>query len=118
MLQMPDATPARALRHSGAGRPLAILYGLIPQALKELASYSVCRWECAIRASVVMGFVGAVGLDQLLYFELSLFHHAQASTVIIAMLFLSIAVDQASAALRRAMRRTGQGISFLADFSG
>ena len=42
-------------------------------------------------------------LGQLLYFELSLFHYAQASTVIIAMLLLSIAVDQTSAWLRRRM---------------
>jgi phosphonate transport system permease protein len=46
---------------------------------------------------------GAGGLGQLLYVELSLFHHAQASTVIIAMLLLSIVVDQASARLRRSM---------------
>jgi ABC-type phosphate/phosphonate transport system permease subunit len=50
-----------------------------------------------IRMAAILGFVGAGGLGQLLYFELSLFHHAQASTVIIAMLILSIAVDQASA---------------------
>jgi phosphonate transport system permease protein len=37
----------------------------------------------------------------LLYVELSLFHHAQAGTVIAAMLALSIAVDAASAAIRR-----------------
>src|SRR5574343_2105388 len=61
ILESIDAAPARALRHHGAGRPLAILYGLLPQASKELASYTVYRWECAIRASVVMGFVGAGG---------------------------------------------------------
>ena len=66
ILESVDAAPARALRHNGAGRPLAILYGLIPQASKELASYTVYRWECAIRASVVMGFVGAGGLGQLM----------------------------------------------------
>ena len=48
--------------------------------------------------------VGAGGLGQLLYVELSLFHYAQASTVIIAMLALSMAVDQASAWLRIKMR--------------
>jgi phosphonate transport system permease protein len=42
-------------------------------------------------------------LGQLLYFELSLFHYAQSATVIVAMLLLSIAVDQASAWLRRRM---------------
>jgi len=48
--------------------------------------------------------VGAGWLGQLLYVELSLFHYAQASTVIIAMLALSMAVDQASAWLRIKMR--------------
>ena len=58
ILESTDPAPARALRQSGAGRPLAILYGLLPQASREFASYTVYRWECAIRASVVMGFVG------------------------------------------------------------
>lgn len=51
--------------------------------------------------AAILGFVGAGGLGQLLYFELSLFHYAQASTVIIAMLLLSIAVDHTSAWLRQ-----------------
>ena len=34
ILESVDAAPARALRHNGAGRPLAILYGLLPQASK------------------------------------------------------------------------------------
>ena len=52
--------------------------------------------------AAILGFVGAGGLGQLLYFELSLFHYAQASTVIAAMLLLSIAVDAArGAALRK-----------------
>ena len=97
ILESVDAAPARALRHNGAGRPLAILYGLIPQASKELASYTVYRWECAIRASVVMGFVGAGGLGQMLYVSLSLFQEAQASTVILAMLVLVFVVDWLSA---------------------
>ena len=66
IIESVDATPANALRRSGASRPLSILYGLIPQAAKELSSYTVYRWECAIRASVVMGFVGAGGLGQLM----------------------------------------------------
>ena len=41
------------------------------------------------------------GLGGLLYYSLSLFHEAQASTVILAMLAMAIAVDGASAWLRR-----------------
>ena len=69
-----------------------------------MLAYTLYRWEMNIRMAAILGFVGAGGLGQLLYFELSLFHYAQASTVIMAMLLLSIAVDWSSAGLRRAMR--------------
>jgi phosphonate transport system permease protein len=47
ILESTDPAPARALRASGAGRIQALLYGLLPQAAKELTSYTVYRWECA-----------------------------------------------------------------------
>jgi phosphonate transport system permease protein len=103
ILESVDQTPARALQAAGASRPVAMLYGLLPLAAKELISYTVYRWECALRASVVMGFVGAGGLGQLLYVALSLMDYPQACTLIMAMLLLSVLVDQASARLRRLM---------------
>jgi phosphonate transport system permease protein len=96
--------PGAALRLAGTPGLLAFLYGTLPGAAPQLIAYTLYRWEMNIRMAAILGFVGAGGLGQLLYFELSLFHHAQASTVIIAMLLLSIAVDQASAWLRRTMR--------------
>lgn len=103
-LQNAPAAPAQALRLSGSSRLLAFCYGTFPGAAPQLLAYTLYRWEMNIRMAAILGFVGAGGLGQLLYFELSLFHYAQASTVIIAMLLLSIAVDWSSAALRRAMR--------------
>jgi phosphonate transport system permease protein len=97
------AAPGRALRLSGVPGGLAFLYGTLPGAAPQLIAYTLYRWEMNIRMAAILGFVGAGGLGQLLYFELSLFHYAQASTVIIAMLLLSIAVDQTSAWLRRRM---------------
>jgi phosphonate transport system permease protein len=97
------ATPARALQLAGAPGGLSFLYGTLPGAAPQLIAYTLYRWEMNIRMAAILGFVGAGGLGQLLYFELSLFHHAQACTVIIAMLLLSIAVDQSSAWLRQKM---------------
>ena len=51
--------------------------------------------------AAVLGFVGAGGLGQMLYYELSLFHQAQACTVVIAMLLLTALVDGLSATLRQ-----------------
>ena len=56
-----DPLPARALLGSGASRLQAFFYGVLPQATGEMLSYSVYRWECAIRASVVMGLSALAG---------------------------------------------------------
>ncbi|MBS1139249.1 MAG: Phosphonate uptake transporter [Proteobacteria bacterium] len=103
ILESVDAAPARALRHNGAGRPLAILYGLIPQASKELASYTVYRWECAIRASVVMGFVGAGGLGQLMDQAMKMLNGGEAATILLTFMVLVFAADGFSGWLRRAL---------------
>lgn len=103
-LENAPSQPAEALRRTGSSRAMAFLYGTLPRAAPQLVAYTLYRWEMNIRMAAILGFVGAGGLGQLLYFKLSLFHYAEASTVIIAMLALSIAVDQASAWLRRSMR--------------
>ncbi|MGE8317936.1 MAG: phosphonate ABC transporter, permease protein PhnE [Comamonas sp.] len=102
-LQNTPPTASHALRHAGSGRAMAFLYGTLPAAAPQLAAYTLYRWEMNIRMAAILGFVGAGGLGQLLYVELSLFHHAQACTVIIAMLALSVAVDAGSAWVRRRM---------------
>ena len=103
-LQNTPPAPAQALRLAGASKVMAFAYATLPAAAPQLLAYTLYRWEMNIRMAAILGFVGAGGLGQLLYFELSLFHYAQASTVIIAMLLLSVAVDWSSAWLRRAMR--------------
>ncbi|MCT9812700.1 phosphonate ABC transporter, permease protein PhnE [Acidovorax sp. Be4] len=103
ILESTDPAPARALAHSGARRPLAILYGLIPQASKELASYTVYRWECAIRASVVMGFVGAGGLGQLMDQSMKMLNGGEAASILLTFLVLVFAADALSGWLRRSL---------------
>ena len=53
-----------------------------------------------IRMAAVLGFVGAGGLGQLLYFHLSIFQQQQAATLLIAMFVLVFAVDSLSALVR------------------
>jgi phosphonate transport system permease protein len=80
------------------------LYAALPLIAPQLLAYTLYRWEMNIRMAAILGFVGAGGLGQLLYVSMSLMNYAQASSVIVAMLFLSILVDQASAWLRRFMQ--------------
>jgi len=93
----------RALREAGAGALAAFAYGSLPLVWPQWLAYALYRWEMNIRMAAVLGFVGAGGLGQMLYFHLSLFQQAQAATVIAAMFLLVFAVDSASSRLRRGL---------------
>lgn len=85
--------PAEAIRLAGGGAVAAFCYGTLPGVWPQLLAYTLYRWENNIRMASVLGFVGAGGLGQMLYFSLSLFQQAQAATVILAMLVLVLGVD-------------------------
>lgn len=95
--------PERALAQAGSGAVAAFCYGSLPLAWSQWLAYALYRWEMNIRMAAVLGFVGAGGLGQMLYFHLSLFQQAQAATVLGAMLLLVVIVDAASARLRRGL---------------
>jgi phosphonate transport system permease protein len=101
ILESVDARPARALLEAGGSRTGALFYGLLPGAAQELASYTVYRWECAVRASVVMGFVGAGGLGQLMDQSLKMLNGGEASSILIVFMLLVMVADALSAGLRR-----------------
>ncbi|WP_374265270.1 phosphonate ABC transporter, permease protein PhnE [Zoogloea sp.] len=102
-LENAPPAPAEALAAGGAPALAGFLYGTLPQVAPQWLAYALYRWEMNIRMAAILGFVGAGGLGALLYYSLSLFHEAEASTAILAMLVLAIAVDGASAWLRRRM---------------
>ncbi|TLX53917.1 phosphonate ABC transporter, permease protein PhnE [Stutzerimonas nosocomialis] len=105
-LENTPAEPSEALRMAGSGRIAAFCYGTLPAIWPQLIAYMLYRWENNIRMASVLGFVGAGGLGQMLYMSLSLFQEAQASSVIIAMLLMVLAVDALSGwARQRWVRR-------------
>lgn len=101
ILESGDTRPARALLESGSGRMMAFFYGLLPGAARELASYTVYRWECAVRASVIMGFVGAGGLGQLMDQSMKMLNGGEVSTILIVFLLLVLLADTLSVVLRK-----------------
>jgi phosphonate transport system permease protein len=103
ILESADMRPTRALLEAGGGRLPALFYGLLPGAAQELASYTVYRWECAVRASVIMGFVGAGGLGQLMDQSMKMLNGGEASSILLTFLALVLLADAFSAALRRVL---------------
>jgi phosphonate transport system permease protein len=92
-----------ALLRNGAGRLQAFFHALLPENASELLSYTIYRWECAIRSSVVLGFVGAGGLGQQFDTAMKLFDGAEVATMLIVFIALVALADRASAWTRRAL---------------
>jgi phosphonate transport system permease protein len=95
-----DLRPTRALLLAGSSRLSAFAYGVLPNASGEIISYSVYRWECAIRASVIMGFVGAGGLGQQIDLSLRMFAGAEVASMLLTFLALVLFADLFSRWLR------------------
>lgn len=95
-----DQRPAHALMRSGSGRLVAFAYGILPNSAAELLSYTVYRWECAVRASVVMGFVGAGGLGQQIDLSLRMFAGGEVASMLLTFLLLVLLADGLSRSLR------------------
>ncbi|MBP1087569.1 MULTISPECIES: PhnE/PtxC family ABC transporter permease [Pseudomonas] len=96
-----DQRPAHALLQAGTCRLAALAYGILPNAAAELTSYTVYRWECAVRASVVMGFVGAGGLGQQIDLSMRMFAGDEVASMLLTFLLLVLLADQLSRLLRR-----------------
>ena len=103
ILESGDTHAVQSLLRNGAGRMQAFFYGLLPQNAGELTSYTVYRWECALRSSAVLGFVGAGGLGQEMDSSMKMFNGAEVSTMLIVFVVLVIFTDRLSAWLRGAL---------------
>jgi phosphonate transport system permease protein len=103
ILESGDTRAARALLEAGSPRLGALFYALVPGAAQELASYTVYRWECAVRASVVMGFVGAGGLGQLMDQSMKMLNGGEASTILLTFLALVFLADAMSVVIRKVL---------------
>lgn len=104
ILESGDHQVSSNLMRNGSSRLQAFFYGVLPQNLTELTSYTVYRWECAIRASAVLGFVGAGGLGQQLDNSMRMFNGGEVATILIIFMLLVGLADLLSAWLRKILQ--------------
>jgi phosphonate transport system permease protein len=101
ILESSERHASDTLLENGSGRLAALLYGALPESASELVSYTVYRWECAIRGSVVMGFVGAGGLGQRMDESMKMLAGSEVSSMLLMFVLLVGAADIVSRYLRR-----------------
>ncbi len=104
VLENIDRGPEEALRASGATMPSALAYATVPAVSGRFVALGLYRWEVAIRETVIVGVVGAAGLGRRLDEQTSAFDYQGIVATILALLAVTVAVDLASASVRRSVR--------------
>lgn len=95
-----DAGPMEALDSSGAAPLEMIRYAVVPQVTPLYLSYFLYVFEINIRASTVLGLVGAGGIGQQLQMMLSLFQYENAFIIIVVTFVLVVIIDYVSTRMR------------------
>lgn len=99
-----DRRPLDALRAQGASGWQVFLYGVLPETLPRFTAYLLYRWEVSIRATVMVGLVGAGGLGRLLTEQLSSFDYQGVAMTVLFYIGLTFLVDLVSVVVRRDLR--------------
>lgn len=96
-----DPQQVLAVRATGAGRLQMFIYGVVPQALPLILSYSLLSFESNVRAATILGIVGAGGVGILIYQYTQLFQFDRLLGVVIIIVVTVTVIDRLSDFLRR-----------------
>lgn len=78
-----DLGPSDGLRAAGANWPTMLRYAILPQVFPNFLSYILLRFEINVRSAAVIGFVGAGGIGQELYFVIRQFIYTDISAIVL-----------------------------------
>lgn len=96
-----DKGPIEAADASGAGRLDRVRWGVLPQAMPEIASFLLYRFEINIRVSAILGAIGAGGIGDLVVLNLRFKEFGVAGVGLVVMIIVTLLVDTVSGAVRR-----------------
>jgi phosphonate transport system permease protein len=99
-----DERPLLALKAQGAGRGGVFVYGALPPTVPRFISYLLYRWEEIIRATVIVGLVGAGGLGRSLTEQLSSFDYQAVFAILFVFIVFTFIADIISASARKTLR--------------
>jgi phosphonate transport system permease protein len=99
-LEEVEEGPTEALTAMGASHTAVIACAALPMAMPSLINTSLFALEKAVRASVVLGLVGAGGIGAELATSMEMFRYDQAATIILMIFGLVVVVEMLSSQAR------------------
>jgi phosphonate transport system permease protein len=95
-----DMRPVDGLKSVGGSWMQCMRYGVFPQVLPNLVSYTLWRFEINVRTAAVMGFVGAGGIGQDLVEAIRKFYYSDVSAILVLIIATVMIIDLATERLR------------------
>jgi phosphonate transport system permease protein len=95
-----DLGPFVAVETSGATKIQAFMVSIIPQVMGRFYSIILYNFEINLRASAVLGFVGAGGIGLILNDQMSTRNYGNVSVIVLALLIVVIIVESISRYVR------------------
>jgi phosphonate transport system permease protein len=96
-----DPGPIEAVRASGGNRVQTVRWAVFPQVLPAYVAYSLYVFELNVRASAVLGLVGAGGIGVEINTQRQFFNYANLSVILIVIFVAVLVIEQLSIWLRR-----------------
>jgi phosphonate transport system permease protein len=98
-----DPQQVMAIRATGGSGMQVFTFGVIPQVMPLVTSYSLSLFEHNLRAASILGLVGAGGVGFLLSKYMALFEYQQLMGAVIILVITVTVVDRLSARMRKAI---------------
>jgi len=100
-----DLGTVEAVEAAGGSRIQALRWAVLPAVLPEIVAHWLFRFELNIRASAVLGVVGAGGVGGVLLNTLRYRHFDKAAAVLVLTVVVVLAIDMISGEIRRRIIR-------------
>jgi len=88
-----DMNPVEGVRSAGGRFVDMVRFAALPQVLPNLASYTLHRFEINVRASSIVGFVGAGGIGQDLFVAIRKFYYTDVSAILLMIIVTVSIID-------------------------
>ncbi|MFD2171546.1 phosphonate ABC transporter, permease protein PhnE [Tumebacillus lipolyticus] len=95
-----DPGPLEAMTAVGANKLQYIGFAVVPQALPAFVAYVFYTFEVCVRASAILGLVGAGGIGLVLNTALAMYQYTHVASIILFTLIIVILIDTISTRIR------------------
>lgn len=96
-----DPAQVQAVNATGAGRLQTFTFGVLPQAMPVVASYSLLLFEGNVRSASILGIVGAGGIGLILNKYMALFKYQELMGALVLLIVAVTILDRISDVIRR-----------------